>query len=113
MAHAAAIALADIVFAPHVAGTSIWVNPHAIRRGDSTPRYAACIGALTIWNYITRHEAYSMASGVVAKAPRADFAWALECGDIRLVPMHDASVRRARLVDHATELIARKCDHFS
>ena len=48
MAPVAARALADILLAPGATDMPIWVNPDALRRGDSAPRYAACIGATTI-----------------------------------------------------------------
>ena len=48
MAPVAARALADILLAPGASTMAIWVDPHALRRGDSAPRYAACVGAATI-----------------------------------------------------------------
>jgi hypothetical protein len=46
---------------------------------------------------------------------RADLHWTLERGDIRPVDGPTAIVRRARAdapVDHATDLLARRCDHL-
>ena len=52
---------------------------------------------------------------ITNKPPRADLLWALERGDIRPVDGPHAIVRRARAdipVDHATDLLALRCDHL-
>jgi hypothetical protein len=93
----------------------IWVNPGALRRGDSAPRYAACIGATTIGEYVALHRAYTTAQGILHKPPRADLLWAIERGDIRHVEDPSIHVRRAHagaVVDHATALLALRCDHM-
>ena len=74
----------------------IWVNPDARRRGDSAPRYAACLGATTIGAYVAMHRAYTAAQGVSNKPPRNDLLWALQRGDIRPVDGPNVMVRRAR-----------------
>ena len=115
MAPAAARALADLLLASGASATPIWVNPDALRRGDSAPRYAACLGATTIGAYIALHRAFTAGPGITNKPPRADLLWALERGDIRPVDGPNAIVRRARAdipVDHATDLLALRCDHL-
>ncbi len=115
MAPAAARALADILLAPGASDMPIWVNPDALRRGDSAPRYAACAGATTIGAYVALHRAYTAAHGILHKPPRADLLWAIERGDIRHVEDPRIHVRRAHagvIVDHATALLALRCDHM-
>ncbi len=69
MVPAAARALADLLLARDASTTPIWVNPDALRRGGSAPRYAACLGATTIGAYVNHASRLHRASPTRLRGP--------------------------------------------
>ena len=118
MSHSEARAMARALLLPGGHSTAIWVNPDAMRRGASAPRYRACAAAGTIGEYMALHQAY--APGADAKpSASADLIWSLRRGDITVLPDPDPAVltgiaRRARATfadDPATAMLAERLDH--
>ena len=84
MSNVAAWATADWLTAAGAEGSPIHVVATAVRSGASAARYAACVGATTIGEYVRRHNAHDQGVGGTRKTARADLVWGLARGDIQV-----------------------------
>ena len=107
----AARATADWLTAAGAEASPIHIAAAAVRSGASAARYAACVGATTIGEYIRRHTAHDQGVGVTRKTARADLVWGLTRGDIQ-VPALAVRYMRSGSSDLATEITAVHLDHM-
>jgi hypothetical protein len=111
MTDVAARATADWLTAAGAKASPIHVVATAVRSGASAARYAACVGATTIGDYVRRHNAHEQGVGVKRKTVRADLVWGLARGNIQVPDLAVRYVRSGRS-DLATDITAAHLDHM-